>query len=193
MESNTSMVSVKSANSEHSEQDEYVKGNYPSALEFKERQMVRYLDKEGNLQPYPLSIPLNKLGKLGIGIEMYFKFLKFFSVLFFLMSLATIPAMYTNYMGNGLENVTTQGYLQKFMIANQPTIQVVYPSDSSRAFWDANPSDAASITDANTKIMQEYVRNQMVSWWYCAGGDILAALIFLIGIQIFTLLEARAI
>lgn len=80
--------------------------------------MVRYRDKNGHLQQYDFMTSLDKLGKLGIGVELYFKFLRFFTVVFLLMGLATIPALYSNYNGNGLADLTSSSYLMKFTLAN---------------------------------------------------------------------------
>jgi hypothetical protein len=112
------MISNRSQKTDDSNQDDYEPGNYELAKMHKQNLMVRYRDKNGHLQQYDFFTSLDKLGKLGIGVELYFKFLRFFAVVFLLMGLVTIPALYSNYNGHGLEDHSSSSYLMKFTLAN---------------------------------------------------------------------------
>ena len=86
---------------------------------YKKSQMVNYMDEEeGVVKQYEICADIDKLGKFGIGIELYFKFLRFYTLVFLLMSCAVAPAIYNNYIGNGLQNLQAQNFLLKATLAN---------------------------------------------------------------------------
>lgn len=134
----------RSMKTDDSNQDDYEPGNFELAKMHKQNLMVRYRDEKGHLKQYDFMTSLSNLGKLGIGVELYFKFLRFFTLVFFLMGCATIPGMYSNYHGHGLSSLNTSAYLQKFTLANQPMLTVSYPSDTTLAWWQ-NTANAASV------------------------------------------------
>ena len=50
---------------------------------------------------------IDEIGKqLGIGIELYFRFLKFFTIVFFVMSLCAGPGIYNNFVSGGQTSVS---------------------------------------------------------------------------------------
>lgn len=65
--------------------------------------------RDENKQPYPLCVETNELGKYGIGLQLFFEFVKLSAIVFFIMALISIPAIYSNIEGEGLsENYTSE-------------------------------------------------------------------------------------
>lgn len=60
------------------------------------------IDEDGNKIKFPLSTDVNQLENLGVGIKLYFKFLSYFSIVFFIMTLLAIPQMYYNWVGESI-------------------------------------------------------------------------------------------
>lgn len=50
-----------------------------------------------------MCVDSSEFGRYGIGLRLFFEFLKFTSILFFIMALISIPSMYSNGSGKGLE------------------------------------------------------------------------------------------
>jgi hypothetical protein len=62
---------------------------------------------------------VSEFKQFGVGLELFFSFLKIGSSFFFLMSLATIPAIYSNYTGDGTSSYgNSMNALGKLSLAN---------------------------------------------------------------------------
>ena len=74
------------------------------ALKYKEENSLR--KKIGvsndNYKQYEICVENHELGKYGIGIQLYFSFLKKCSFVFLIMFLASTPAIYSNLTGNSV-------------------------------------------------------------------------------------------
>ena len=58
------------------------------------------------------------LGRYGIGLQLYFTFLKKFAIGFFIMSLIAAPALYSNYTGAGLTPEEIQSLFDATTLGN---------------------------------------------------------------------------
>ena len=63
---------------------------------------VRDVDENGNYKFYKLTCPDEDLNKYGIGLFLYFDFLKKAAYVFFLMFVMALPAFISNINGNGV-------------------------------------------------------------------------------------------
>ena len=100
--------------------DDFEKANRFLALMYKNDNMIMKLNQDGEKVKFPLSTSINNLGNVGVGIQLYFKFLSYFAIVFFMMSLIAAPQMYYNYMGNSIEELQTSNLQLKLSLANQP-------------------------------------------------------------------------
>jgi hypothetical protein len=64
----------------------------------------------------------NELGVAGMGVELYFVFLKQMIILFFLISLVEIPVIVLNSTGGQIMDAESAGILEQTTLANQQTI-----------------------------------------------------------------------
>lgn len=120
--------------------DDYERGDIQLARLYKEDNMVLHLDEEGNKVKYPLSTKIDSLGNVGVGIQLYFKFLSYFTIVFFIASLISIPQLYYNFAGNSIEELSFTSLQLKFSLSNQAQLQMYYPSNTSWSYW----SDSAN-------------------------------------------------
>jgi len=67
---------------------------------------------------YPLSTKIDSLGNVGVGIQLYFKFLSYFTIVFFIASLISIPQLYYNFAGNSIEELSFTSLQLKFSLSN---------------------------------------------------------------------------
>lgn len=49
-----------------------------------------------------LDCDLSQFKKYGSGVKLFFEFLKLFAILFWIMAIVSIPALFSNISGNGL-------------------------------------------------------------------------------------------
>jgi len=71
--------------------DDFEKANRFLALMYKNDNMIMKLNQDGEKVKFPLSTSINNLGNVGVGIQLYFKFLSYFAIVFFMMSLIAAP------------------------------------------------------------------------------------------------------
>ena len=71
-------------------------------MDYVQKNTLRERKENGSLELIPLNCDLSKIGNYGIGIELYFVFLKKASLIFFLMFLIAIPSLVCNITGNGV-------------------------------------------------------------------------------------------
>jgi len=51
---------------------------------------------------YPLSCDITEFGAYGIGLLLYFNFLKKMSIIFMILSIMAIPSLVSNFLGDGV-------------------------------------------------------------------------------------------
>lgn len=51
---------------------------------------------------FSLDVDIDEFGKYGVGITLFFEFIKLSAVVFWIMSIIAIPVLYSNLTGNGL-------------------------------------------------------------------------------------------
>ena len=99
-QSNASMK--YSSRSKQSIQDEdYGDPNLKEAKEYSEFRSFRRVNEQGELEKFPFCCDLNELGQFGAGVELYFRFLKCFALVFFIMFLVTAYSLQLNFNGDG--------------------------------------------------------------------------------------------
>lgn len=79
-----------------------------------------------------LTMSSQQLGAYGIGIQLYFSFLKNATILFFFISLMSLGTLYTNYQGNWLRDGQTKSPFDVLTLANQAGPDI-YEKDLSTA------------------------------------------------------------
>jgi hypothetical protein len=105
--------------------------NLDRAKEFRDTITIKkYLDDE--YEDYPIcSTDLTTLGKYGIGLELYFLFIKQACLVFLLISFISVWPIIENYTGKGLGS-TFQGQLYSYLtVANQESAE--YETDATKA------------------------------------------------------------
>lgn len=92
-------------------------------LEYREKMMLR----DENKQPYPLCVETKEFGKFGVGLQLFFEFIKFSAIAFFIMALISIPALVSNIEADGLsDNYTSEASTYSILtLANQPELMLV--------------------------------------------------------------------
>ena len=100
--------------------DEVEIADKSSAESFREKTSIKQKNEDGSYSNYPVcSTSQETLGKYGMGLQLYFLFLKHLGFLFFLISLMSVWPMIENYNGRGLGSaIQTQRFLY-FSLANQ--------------------------------------------------------------------------
>jgi hypothetical protein len=75
--------------------------------------------------PYPMGVDIEEFGKYGTGLRIFFDFIKKLAILFFIMSLVTIPALRSNSSGDGMVSYGERAnQISYFSLANQPNLEV---------------------------------------------------------------------
>jgi len=81
--------------------EDYCDPNFQKAKEYSEFRSFRRVNDDGKLEHLPFCCNLNELGQFGAGIQLYFHFLKFFSLVFLIMFLMTAYSIKLNFTGEG--------------------------------------------------------------------------------------------
>ncbi|OMJ91385.1 hypothetical protein SteCoe_6065 [Stentor coeruleus] len=101
---------------------------------------LRIIDKGGDYKFYPIcKTSGQKLGKHGIGLELYFFFMKMFGVLFSLLTLIAGFEIYSNYIGEGFASTYQNQRYTYFTLANQDGVSM-YEVDLQKALKDMKVS-----------------------------------------------------
>jgi len=77
---------------------DYAVADWEKALEFKRKMGVH----DANGDDYALSVPIDEFKRFGEGVKLFFEFIKLTAIVFWIMTLMSIPAIYSNYTGDGL-------------------------------------------------------------------------------------------
>ena len=73
------------------------------AIAYAEKNRIGEFTDKGEFKPFPLNVDLKKLDPYGLGLRLYFEFMKFFILVFLVMSILALPPIYSNYFGDGLD------------------------------------------------------------------------------------------
>ncbi len=84
----------------------------------------------------------------GVGIEMYFLFLKQMIMLFLVLSILSIPLLYTNASGGQITTKEDSGYFQKTTLANMKTLSysVTDPIKANEVLNDSKNAQVMTLT-----------------------------------------------
>lgn len=104
------------------------------AQEYRNNTSLRIFNPELNsYKNYPLcSTSESIFGRFGIGIELYFFFVRYLAILFFIISLISIYPMYSNYSGHENGSVNQNERYIYLTLANQAGISI-YETDLDKA------------------------------------------------------------
>lgn len=72
--------------------------------EYKLKNMFYYRNEHGELVQYPITVGLDEFLKSGLGLFLYFKFLKQLMLVFLIMSICASVNCYFNSLDNGLDS-----------------------------------------------------------------------------------------
>ncbi|OMJ91386.1 hypothetical protein SteCoe_6066 [Stentor coeruleus] len=116
------------------------KANVIQAKLHRDQTSLRIIDKSGDYKFYPIcKTSGQKLGKYGIGLELYFFFMKMFGILFSLLTLITGFEIYSNYIGEGFRSTYQNQRYTYFTLANQDGVSM-YEVDLQKALKDMKVS-----------------------------------------------------
>ena len=93
--------------------------NLQEAIHFRELNSVRDIQGEDLTKPSCFSLSPQDLGKYGVGLELYFTFLKYSMLLFFLISLVSVWPIVMNVKGGYLMDGETNSPFDVLTLANQ--------------------------------------------------------------------------
>ncbi|OMJ91384.1 hypothetical protein SteCoe_6064 [Stentor coeruleus] len=94
--------------------------NLTQAILHREETSMRRVDEYQDYVQYSIcGTSLQVFGRYGIGLQLYFLFVKQITMLFFLLSVLSIYAMMNNYVGNGFKGIFAKQKLTYFTLANQ--------------------------------------------------------------------------
>ena len=114
-ESEIEQPEIPDPNEEFSKRLGYVKADYEIGKEYVKVNNVSDVNDEN----YSICKDgINRMGNYGVGLYLYFLYLKFMGATFFIMSLIMIPAMYCNISGNFYEG-KNRSALDFTMLGNQ--------------------------------------------------------------------------
>ena len=103
------------------------------AVEFREKTSLRQENDDGTYSKYPIcSTSLESLRKYGMGLQLYFLFLKQLGLLFFVISLLSVWPMIENYNGKGFGSTFQNQRFIYFSLANQEGVDK-YETDLEKA------------------------------------------------------------
>lgn len=88
---------------EKEEEEELDRPDIEKAINKGNATSVRDLDENGKYKYYSFFTPDENLNKYGIGLFLYFDFLKKGAYVFFLMFIISLPAFIANINGNGVQ------------------------------------------------------------------------------------------
>jgi len=93
--------------------------NLAEAVQFRELHSVRDIQGEVLTKPSCTSLSPQHLGKYGVGLELYFTFLKYSMILFLFISLVSVWPMVMNFRGGYLMDGETNSPFDILTLANQ--------------------------------------------------------------------------
>lgn len=97
--------------------------NLVQAKLYREQTSIRYSSENEDFLPYPLcSTSLKILGKYGIGLQLYFTFIKQAAILFFFLSLLALYPSLNNYFAKKTEKDYIYQTLTYFTLANHEKV-----------------------------------------------------------------------
>lgn len=97
---------------------------------------------------------ISEFGDYGIGLLLYFNFLKKMIIVFSILSLIAIPSLVSNCLGDGLPASSPQ--ILKTTLGNQPKLQVVVPNGVNLSTVTYGSYDFRRLVDANIQEMNDY-------------------------------------
>lgn len=116
------------------------KANIVQAEMYREKTSIRIIDENEDYQLYPICKTRgDQLGKYGIGLQLYFFFIKQFGILFFLLSIISTYSLYCNYSGEGFRSTYQNQRYTYFTLANQDGVKM-YETELENAIADMQKS-----------------------------------------------------
>lgn len=112
------------------------KANVIQANLHREETSLRIINESGDYKFYPIcKTSIQNLAKYGIGLELYFFFLKMFGILFSVLTLISGFEIYSNYIGEGFRSTYQNQRYTYFTLANQDGVNM-YETDLDKALKD---------------------------------------------------------
>ncbi|KAL4509992.1 hypothetical protein ABPG72_010185 [Tetrahymena utriculariae] len=126
-------------------------------------------------EQYSLNCDLSELAQYGPGLRLFFELVKYSAIVFFLMSLISIPALIGNIQGQSLNSIEmSTNSLPKLSISNQPQLKLVsHGANSSNAQYQADYTE-------NQQRIASFVNNSDSRLLQVAIPDIVYSVIFLL-------------
>lgn len=90
---------------------------------YREQTSLRVVNDEDEFQAFPIcNTTEENLGKHGIGLQLYFTFIKKSAWLFFFLSMMSVYPIYSNYIGKGFRSTFQNQRYTYFTLANQESL-----------------------------------------------------------------------
>ena len=89
------------------------------AIQHREKNSVRDIEGDTLFKPNCWTLTAQQLGKYGVGLELYFTFLKYFMILFLLIALVSVWPLVMNYQGGYFRTGETNSDFDVLTLANQ--------------------------------------------------------------------------
>ena len=142
----------------------------------------------GNAKTTIWNTSIQDLGQLGIGVELYFIFLKYMSILFTLISISVIPSLMLTSSGNGFLPSEIDGLgIGRFTIGNLG----LHPDLNTSS--DCLPNGKIDCTSGFTDSLNHLTQDPVEASWIIAMIDLAYCALFLVFILSFQRLINRVI
>eukprot|EP00743_Colponemidia_sp_Colp-15_P005010 GILK01005396.1.p1 GENE.GILK01005396.1~~GILK01005396.1.p1 ORF type:complete len:784 (+),score=111.46 GILK01005396.1:81-2432(+) len=96
--------------------------NLYEAIEYGKRSRVMDVSHEGYVKYHLWRTSASELGRFGVGIELYFRFVKYMAVVLLVMSLIAIPNIFINSAGNRMSLADQKFGMEQTTLGNQGTV-----------------------------------------------------------------------
>jgi uncharacterized protein YdaL len=77
---------------------DYELADMTKALDYKKKNMIHTVDGD----QYEICVETDEFKKYGVGVKLFFDFMRLSAILFWIMALCSAPAIYSNITGEGL-------------------------------------------------------------------------------------------
>jgi hypothetical protein len=130
---------------------------------------------EGKAQEAPYSISYEELLPYGLGLALFFRFLKHLTIVMFICALISIPAWYSNISGGGISLTGSQSsILTSLTVANQPSLTLTIASNTSDTVL------VAEVLTKNNAAVSSYVSNMQTQLYLVSIPDAVYTFVFVV-------------
>lgn len=145
---------------------------------------MRHLNENNELRPYSICDNIEKLKNQGEGLYFYFYFMKFFGIVFLILSIFSIFSIFFTTQGDGLKLKSGINFFLSTTLANIK--KLYYDEDEINNLKNLSENEVDSfVKDKNDSLDKEF--------YIILGAETLICLFFFISIYVFQIKVARKI